>query len=135
RHGEGRREAGLAVVEQVAEAFVRLGGGPEPGKLPHRPELPAIHRGIDAARERIDAGIREVALVVDRDVVRRVERLVLEPGNRGEELALALGLRLVELALPRLRGLQPVLGCRHSSRDSTKEWISWHPPLRPILAS
>jgi hypothetical protein len=66
------------MVEQVAEARVRLLGRAEAGELPHRPELPAVHRGIDPARERIDARVAEVALVVDLDVVRRVERLVLE---------------------------------------------------------
>src|SRR6266511_4490636 len=71
-----------------------------PGELAHRPELAAVHRRIDAARERIDARVAEVALVVDVDVVGRIERLVLEPGDRREELAFALGLRLVELTLP-----------------------------------
>ena len=52
RHVERGREAGLAVVEQVAEALVRLLGGAEAGELPHRPELAAVHRRIDAARER-----------------------------------------------------------------------------------
>ena len=70
RHVEGRREAGLAVLEQVAEALVRLLGRAEAGELAHRPELPAVHRRVDAARERVHAGVAEVALVVDVDVVR-----------------------------------------------------------------
>ena len=70
RHVEGGREAGLPVGEQVAEALVRLLRRPEAGELAHRPEAPAVHRRVDAAGERVRAGSAEIALVVDRDVVR-----------------------------------------------------------------
>ena len=53
RHVEGGREPGLAVLEQVAEALVRLLGRAEAGELAHRPEAAAVHRRVDAARERI----------------------------------------------------------------------------------
>jgi hypothetical protein len=66
------------VVEEVAEALVRLLGSAEAGELAHRPELPAVHRRVDAARERIDARVAEVTLVIDLDVLRRIEGLVLE---------------------------------------------------------
>ena len=105
RHVERRREAGLAVLEQVVEALVRLLCRAEAGELAHRPEAAAVHRRVDAARERIDARVAEVALVVDLRRVGRVERLVLEAGDRAEELALALGRRFVEL-------LAPLLGAR-----------------------
>ncbi len=52
RHVEGGREPGLAVLEEVAEAHVRLLGRAEAGELAHRPELPAVHRGVDPARVR-----------------------------------------------------------------------------------
>ena len=52
RHVEGGREPRLAVLEQVAEALVRLLGGAEARELPHRPQLPAVHRRVDAARVR-----------------------------------------------------------------------------------
>ena len=104
RHVERRREARLAVLEQVAEALVRLLRRPEAGELAHRPEPAAVHRRVDAARERIRARPAEVALVVELDVLGRVERLVLDAGDRREELALALGRRLVALAAtPRRR--------------------------------
>ena len=102
RHVEGGRETRLAVLEQVAEALVRLLGGAEPGELPHRPELAAVHRRVDAARERIDAGEAEVALRSRPRRCRRVERLVLDPRDRGEELAISFGRGLVELP-PRRR--------------------------------
>ena len=54
-HVEGRREAGLAVVEQVAEALVGLLARAEAGELAHRPQPPAVHRLVDAARERVGA--------------------------------------------------------------------------------
>src|SRR5438128_2568492 len=116
-HVEGGREAGLAVLEQVAEALVRLLGRAEAGELAHRPEPAAIHRGVDAARERIDARVAELALVVELEAVRGVERLDLEPGDGREELALPFGSGLVELAPPlacRVE-LPAILSGRHGS--------------------
>ena len=52
RQVEGDREAGLPLLEEVAEALVGLGRRAEAGVLAHRPEPPAVHRGLDAARER-----------------------------------------------------------------------------------
>jgi hypothetical protein len=115
RHVEGRREAGLAVLEQVAEALVRLFGGAEAGELPHRPEPASVHRRVDAAGEREDAGVSEVAVGVDLDVLGAVERLVLEARDGAEELALALRRGLVELATPFAAAPEPgpVLRLRH----------------------
>jgi len=50
---EGHREAGLSLLEQVAESRVGLGGGAEPRVLPHGPETAAVHRRLDATRERV----------------------------------------------------------------------------------
>src|SRR5581483_1723248 len=98
RHVERGREAGLAVLEEVAEPRVRLLRRAEAGELPHRPEPAAVHRRVDAAREGIRPRPAEVAFVVELDVLRRVERLVLDPGDRGEELTLAFRRRRVALA-------------------------------------
>ena len=46
------RQAGLAVVEQVAEALVGLLRRPEARELAHRPQPPAVHARVHAARER-----------------------------------------------------------------------------------
>ena len=54
-----------AVLEQVLEALVGLGGAAEAGELPHRPGLAAVHRLVDAAGVRELAGVAEVALVVE----------------------------------------------------------------------
>ena len=115
RHVERGREPCLAVLEQVAEALVRLRRGAEARELAHRPELAAVHRGIDAAREGMDAGIAEVAVVVDVNRVRRGQWLVLEPRDRGEELSLPLRCASVQLLAPRLGGVQraAVLGRGH----------------------
>ena len=43
RHVERRRQPGLPVVEQVAEALVGLLRRTEPGELAHRPQPAAIH--------------------------------------------------------------------------------------------
>jgi hypothetical protein len=55
-HVERRRQAGLAVLEQVAEALVGLLARAEAGELAHRPQPPAVHRLVDAAREGVLAG-------------------------------------------------------------------------------
>jgi len=117
RHVEGRRQPRLPVLEQVPEPRVRLLGRPEPGELPHRPQPPAVHRRVDAARERIDAGIPQVAVVVDLDVVGRVQRLVLDPRDRREELALPLRRALVQLLAPGGGAVETgarILGRRHA---------------------
>jgi hypothetical protein len=83
------------VVEEVAEALVRLLGGAEAGELPHRPEAAAVHGGVDAAGEGVGAGVAEVTVVIDLDAFGRVERLVFEAADRAELLALPLRRRLV----------------------------------------
>src|SRR6266849_6083630 len=47
---EGQREPRLALLEQVAEALVRLAGRAEPRVLAHRPKLAQVHAAVDAAR-------------------------------------------------------------------------------------
>ena len=56
RQVERDRQSRLSLPEQVAEPRVGLGRGPESRVLPHRPEAAAIHRRLDAARERKLAG-------------------------------------------------------------------------------
>ena len=83
RHVERRGQPGLAVVEQVAEALVRLLGGAEAGELAHRPQPAAVHRRVDAARERKLA--READLLGVGQIVRGVEGLDRLAGVGGEE--------------------------------------------------
>ena len=71
RQVEGDRQPGLALLEQVAEAPVRLLGGREAGVLAHRPEAAAVHRRLDAAGERVLAGRPEVAVLVEAGRVGR----------------------------------------------------------------
>ena len=56
RHVERRRQPGLAVIEQIAEALVGLLRRPEPRELPHRPQPPPIHARVHPARERNSPG-------------------------------------------------------------------------------
>ena len=51
RQVEGDRQPRLALLEEVLEPPVRLGGGREAGVLAHRPEPAAVHRRLDAAGE------------------------------------------------------------------------------------
>ncbi len=114
-HVERGREPGLPVLGEVAEALVRLLRRAEAGELAHRPEPAAVHRRIDAARERILARIAEVARVVDVDVFGRRERLRLDPRDRREELVGALRRALVDVRAPGVErlGRAAVLGRRH----------------------
>ena len=118
RHVERGREPGLAVLEQVAEALVRLLGRAEAGELAHRPEPAAVHRRVDAARERVLPRIAEIALVVDPDVLRRVQRLDRKPGDRRGRARVS---RLALRGRHRLRHCAPYPGDRPSTpRDGAE---------------
>ena len=52
RHVERRRQARLAMVEQVAKPLVGLLRGAESRELAHRPQPAAVHRAVHAARVR-----------------------------------------------------------------------------------
>ena len=61
RQMKGDGQSGLAVFQQIVEALVRFLGGAESAELPHRPELAAVHRFVDAARIGRLAGIAKIA--------------------------------------------------------------------------
>ena len=91
RHVKGHAQAGLALLEQIAEAGVGLLGRAEAGEHAHGPQLAAVQGGMHAARVRILAGEAEIAHVVHAgDVGRRVQP-VDGRGGGGDELRLALG--------------------------------------------
>ncbi len=90
RHVERRAEPGLTVIEQVAKTLVGLLRGAEAGELAHRPQPPAIHRRVHAAREGIRAGqadllgFGQITLAVerrDRDTRQRREGRVALGGR------------------------------------------------------
>src|SRR5437762_5452168 len=91
RQIERDAQAGAARAQQCLVARVGLLRRAEAGELPHRPELAAVAGGVNAARVRKLAGVRDVARVVDRlDVLSRVEALDRAAGDR-RELRRALG--------------------------------------------
>ena len=55
RQVESHRKSRLPLLQQIAVALVRLLGAGVPGILAHRPEAPAEHRWLHAARKRIFA--------------------------------------------------------------------------------
>ena len=59
RQVEGHREAGLALLQQVAVALVGLLGGAEAGVLAHGPEAAAVHGRLHAAGEGMHARVAE----------------------------------------------------------------------------
>src|SRR5215472_2861515 len=60
REIESRREAGLAVRQQVTEALVGVLGGAETGKLAHRPQATTMHGSVDTAGVGRLAGMRKL---------------------------------------------------------------------------
>ena len=112
REVEGDAEARLPLRQQVGVALVRLLRRAEAGVLAHRPEAPAVHVRLDAAREGRPTGYAEIAdgvEVAGVEVVRAVKRgRVLVPGEVGDPLARRL-LGFVR-RVGRLRPLLPKLG-------------------------
>ena len=94
RHVERGREPVLALAEQEVEARVGVLGQAEAGELAHRPQAPAIHRAVHAARVRELAGVAERVVVRAGHVVGRVERVELHVGH-GRETDRALARLLV----------------------------------------
>ncbi len=81
RHVVGDREAGLAGIEQLAEAGVRVLGAAEPREHAHRPRAGPVPGGVDAAGERRlsrepDVPGRVEAGVAARAVAERVAVMV-----------------------------------------------------------
>ena len=83
RQVEGGREPRLALREQELEALVGRLGRAEAGVLADRPVAAAVHRRLDAARERVLAGEAEVALVVEVAGRARACRCGRSGGRRG----------------------------------------------------
>src|SRR2546422_69243 len=77
RQIERDRQPRLTGREQMPEPRVRLLRGPEPGVLPHGPQLAAIHRGMDAPGERKRARSAELARRLGAPVVGTVDRLAV----------------------------------------------------------
>ena len=71
REVERDGEPGLAAIEEVAEARVRLLGRAVARVLAHRPRTPAVHRSVGAARERELAGELERLRAEGRPPCRR----------------------------------------------------------------
>src|SRR5206468_150982 len=72
RDGEPR----LPALEEVAVALVRLLGRLEPRVLAHGPELVAVHRRVNAARERELPGLADRGVVMREEVLRHVLRAI-----------------------------------------------------------
>ena len=88
RQVKGHREAGRAVLDQVAVALVGVFGRGEAGVLAHRPEPVAIHPLVNAAGEGRVPGLAQALLEAGGDVVAGVEALDLDPGVCEDPLVL-----------------------------------------------
>src|SRR3972149_2050849 len=83
RQVEGDVQARLAVGDQVAEALVGVRRIAEAGVLPHRVRPLPVHERMNAAHERVRAGLADEAEAAARlDVARRVDRPGLAPRLR-----------------------------------------------------
>src|SRR5439155_8539007 len=78
REVERHRQTGLAMLEQELVALVGIRRAAEARELPHRPELAAVHRGMNPARERVFTGAPELVLGIEaREIGGGVDRLLL----------------------------------------------------------
>ena len=113
----------LAGLEQVAEARVGLLDGAEARELAHRPEPAAVHRRVDAARERDSPGKPSFSVGVEaREVLGRVERPIGGPRVSKGVRAPACGVLLLAplVCAPRDSGLD-----RHAKRLPTRDALDW----------
>src|SRR6185437_3092530 len=79
-------QACLPALQQKAKACIRLFRGTESGVLTHRPQAAAVHARLNAASERILAGIAQVAIVISGSVRWAIHHL-----NRNSGGSLAAG--------------------------------------------
>ena len=100
RQVERHREAGRAVLEEVAVTPVRVLGAREAGVLAHRPKAVAVHAVVDPACERVLARLAEPLLQPFGDVARVIklvdldarvgeDALVVRPRDRRDVAVLA----------------------------------------------
>src|SRR5438105_3735161 len=84
REVEGDRQAGLAVLEQELVPLIGVFRRPEAGELPHRPQPPAIHGGVNPAGERVLARRAELTGVIEAgEISGGVQGLPLDVAHRG----------------------------------------------------
>src|ERR671922_500031 len=100
RHVERGRQPGLTMVEQIAEALVRLLRRPKPRELAHGPQPPAIHRRVHTTGKGKLARKTDLLRVgkIGRGV-QRLDRLARD----GREERLPLRRARIALAEPALR--------------------------------
>jgi hypothetical protein len=79
RQVKGGAEAGLPFFKQELKALVRLRSAPKARELAHSPQPAAVHGGVDAARERILAGVAELGIGVE--IVEAIGRVECFDGN------------------------------------------------------
>ncbi len=87
---EGDGKARLALLQQIVQALVGVLGATKSGKLTHRPNLAAIHHGVNATRVGILARVGQVVGVVEFGKVRRGIKLVDGHTRKGGEFLLPL---------------------------------------------
>ena len=87
RQIKGHRQTCLCLFQEILESLIRLFGGAIASKHPHGPDPAAIHRGIDAAGERIQARETEILDIVEiAEIARRVKPSHRMPRDRVELL-------------------------------------------------
>src|SRR5439155_2274721 len=118
REVERDGEAGLAALEQVAEAFVRLLGRAEAGVLADRPRPAAVHVPVGPAGERELARQLEVEVL---DLSRGIDRLQLDPG-----VGLAPGGH-AKIVCVRLRRVPILLALVAAGCGSHERVVAWRP--------
>src|SRR5205823_4782884 len=119
REIERHRQPGLPRGQQMAEPRVGLLRGAEPGVLAHGPELATIHGRMDAARERVRAGVAQLARGIARPVFRTVYGLAV--AHCAVTAASAPMTRAANATSSRLPITSGVFWCRSSGTSSRME--------------
>ncbi len=101
RKVERHRQTRLPRREQVTEPRVRVLGGPEPRVLAHRPQLPTVHRRVDAPRERKHAWRAEIPRGIAAPVPRSVHGFAV-----AHELPITSVAKLTSALLPITSGVR-----------------------------
>ena len=73
REIKGDGQARLPLLQQIAVPLVGLLRCGKAGILPHRPEAPAVHGGLDSAGKRILPGVAKPLLIAACRILRRVK--------------------------------------------------------------
>src|SRR5581483_8189483 len=116
-------------------SFIRFGRVSEAGILPHGPQPPAVHGRLHAARERELARLAEVARVVERRALRRIEVLDRDAGVGLEAILPQLHVRSMVTSWSAMRSSGSVSACTSAAVTPGASSRKTSPPSRTSITA